>query len=331
MQCDKPGSYAQHRTPLPRSVSLSASSTNNFCHIYQASIPSKCMCQKYFVFLQPPRPHGTGRRKSERFRARSYTEERCEALLARQSAVWWRLLATSSASHTLAPSIRLSAIPAASRAAFSHGAAYHAVICMSERREGAKGETITLITGIVASNCKPKNLRVIFPFGNLMLDSVMNVAFYDYALSSRMLQYTSRDRNSYSPSAYKASCRTTASRQSPVYIGANRTEYARPHESPNVLSKYWLQHLPRLPLEHLSTDDPSHYLIFPKGAKSATFSHRNHVQGIVMIPADRSFGHVVLRAPSNSQSEFSNYRKHFIVFLIPLVDAVLWIWVLKEV
>ncbi|KAJ8893690.1 hypothetical protein PR048_006290 [Dryococelus australis] len=46
--------------------------------------------------------------------ALSYTEERRAALLVRTSAFWWPLLATSSASHTLAPSIRLSAIPAAS-------------------------------------------------------------------------------------------------------------------------------------------------------------------------------------------------------------------------
>ncbi|KAJ8867736.1 hypothetical protein PR048_031539 [Dryococelus australis] len=44
----------------------------------------------------------------------SYAEERRAALLERPSAVWWLLLATSSASHTLAPSIRLSAIPATS-------------------------------------------------------------------------------------------------------------------------------------------------------------------------------------------------------------------------
>ncbi|KAJ8870825.1 hypothetical protein PR048_027124 [Dryococelus australis] len=55
-----------------------------------------------------------GWRMPERFQALSYTEERLAALVARLSAVWWLLLATSSASHILAPSIHLSAIPAVS-------------------------------------------------------------------------------------------------------------------------------------------------------------------------------------------------------------------------
>ncbi|KAJ8874019.1 hypothetical protein PR048_024859 [Dryococelus australis] len=68
---------------------------------------------KVLCFYSPPPPL-LGWRTSDRFQALSYTEERSAALLARPSAVWWLLLATSSASHTLAPSIRLSAIPAAS-------------------------------------------------------------------------------------------------------------------------------------------------------------------------------------------------------------------------
>ncbi|KAJ8873763.1 hypothetical protein PR048_024597 [Dryococelus australis] len=62
----------------------------------------------------PPPPLSHGVATYERFKALSYTEERRAALLARPSAVWWLLLATSSASHTLAPSTRLSAILAAS-------------------------------------------------------------------------------------------------------------------------------------------------------------------------------------------------------------------------
>ncbi|KAJ8866639.1 hypothetical protein PR048_032499 [Dryococelus australis] len=69
---------------------------------YHASSPS------------PPPPPGAGWRTSECFQALSCTEEERAALLARPSAVWWLLLAASSASHSLAPSIRLSAIPTAS-------------------------------------------------------------------------------------------------------------------------------------------------------------------------------------------------------------------------
>ncbi|KAJ8883028.1 hypothetical protein PR048_014867 [Dryococelus australis] len=72
--------------------------------------------KRYFVFLSPfpPPPFPLpppllGWRTSERFQALSYTEERRATLLARPSAVWWLLLATSSASYSLAPSIRLSA------------------------------------------------------------------------------------------------------------------------------------------------------------------------------------------------------------------------------
>ncbi|KAJ8890042.1 hypothetical protein PR048_009548 [Dryococelus australis] len=73
-----------------------------------------CCRKKGTLFYFAPFPSRTRWRTSERFQVLSYTEERCAALLARPSAFWWLLLATSSASHNLAPSIRLSAIPAIS-------------------------------------------------------------------------------------------------------------------------------------------------------------------------------------------------------------------------
>ncbi|KAJ8890275.1 hypothetical protein PR048_009783 [Dryococelus australis] len=71
-------------------------------------------CKKPLCFSCFPPPPPPGWHTSERFQALSYTEERRTALLTQPSAVWWQLLATSSVSYTLAPSIRLSAIPAAS-------------------------------------------------------------------------------------------------------------------------------------------------------------------------------------------------------------------------